>query len=123
MIHDGIKIHEMKLNEKPFEDVLQGKKTVELRLNDEKRQLIEVGDFISFSMRTEEGVDPFKLIVAEVVALHRYASFAELLATDLKDKSGFSALSVEEATQKMREYYTEEEEQKYGVLGIELEVI
>ena len=32
--------HEMKLNVEPFDKIKNGKKTIELRLNDEKRQLI-----------------------------------------------------------------------------------
>ena len=41
-------IHEMKLNKEPFEKIRDGKKTIELRLNDEKRQRVRVGDSIVF---------------------------------------------------------------------------
>ena len=33
--------HEMKLNNGPFERIKNGTKTIELRLNDEKRQLLK----------------------------------------------------------------------------------
>ena len=41
--------HEMKLNNKPFEKIKKGTKTIELRLNDEKRQLLKVNDYIEFN--------------------------------------------------------------------------
>lgn len=35
-------MHEMHLDHEPFELIKNGKKTIELRLNDEKRQLLQV---------------------------------------------------------------------------------
>ena len=40
--------HEMKLNNGPFERIKNGTKTIELRLNDEKRQLLKIKDLIEF---------------------------------------------------------------------------
>ena len=118
-----VTVHEMKLNKKPFFEMLQGKKTVELRLNDEKRQQIKRAEYISFTLKAEDDDGGLNLIVAEVIALHKFNSFAELFETDLKVKSGFGDCTKDEAVQKMREYYSEDEERKYGVLGIELEVV
>ena len=41
-------IHEMKLREVYFNLIKEGKKIYEIRLNDEKRQQIDVGDYIVF---------------------------------------------------------------------------
>lgn len=38
--------HNMNLNNRPFESIKEGTKTIELRLNDEKRSLLKVGDEI-----------------------------------------------------------------------------
>ena len=38
--------HKMKLNNGPFERIKNGTKTIELRLNDEKRQLLKIKDLI-----------------------------------------------------------------------------
>ena len=38
--------HEMKLNNGPFERIKNGTKTIELRLNDEKRKLLKIKDLI-----------------------------------------------------------------------------
>lgn len=42
-------IHNMKLNPEPFELISSGQKTIELRLNDEKRQRIKISDEIIFT--------------------------------------------------------------------------
>ena len=42
-------MHRMKLQTSPFKKIQNGSKTIELRLNDEKRQQVQVGDFIEFS--------------------------------------------------------------------------
>lgn len=38
-------LHRMKLKASPFSEIQNGSKTIELRLNDEKRQQVQVGDF------------------------------------------------------------------------------
>ena len=43
--------HEMKLNNEPFINIKNGTKTIELRLNDEKRRLLKVNDLIEFTNR------------------------------------------------------------------------
>ena len=41
----------MSLNNRPFKSIKEGTKTIELRLNDEKRSLLKVGDEIEFTNR------------------------------------------------------------------------
>lgn len=41
-------LHEMRLLEEPFELIKAGKKIIEIRLNDEKRQKVSIGDEIVF---------------------------------------------------------------------------
>lgn len=41
--------YEMNLNRQPFDMIKSGRKTIELRLNDEKRKNIMAGDRISFT--------------------------------------------------------------------------
>lgn len=45
-------MHYMKLKDKPFEAIRQGIKTIELRLYDEKRQALAVGDMVEFTKMT-----------------------------------------------------------------------
>ena len=87
--------HEMKLNNKPFEKIKKGTKTIELRLNDEKRQLLKVNDFIEFTNITNNE----KLLVK---------------IENLYD-------SYEIANPKdMEEYYSVEKQKQYGVVGIKI---
>lgn len=106
-------IHEMHLRETPFKEIKSGVKTVEVRLGDEKRKRIKKGDEICFDCDGEK-------IFAEVAELFRFDSFSALFASDLKDKCGMAELSAEERAEKMSEYYSKEDEEKYGVLAIEL---
>lgn len=39
----------MNLNEQPFDHIKQGRKTIELRLNDEKRRQLKEKDLIEFT--------------------------------------------------------------------------
>ncbi len=39
---------DMKLRKEPFDRIRNGAKTIEYRLNDEKRSLLRIGDYIRF---------------------------------------------------------------------------
>lgn len=107
----------MRLHKGPFELIKNGSKTIELRLYDEKRQMINVGDIITFENRS----DGDKIIV-KVIALHKYPNFEELYKHFNKVSIGYK--EDEEANPKdMELYYSSEEQFKYGVVGIEMELI
>ena len=91
----------------------EGKKKVEGRLYDEKRQKLQVGDVIVF-----EG----KLRV-KVKALRRYASFKEMLEKEGLENVLPNVGSIEEGIKIYRQFYDEEREKKYGVVAIEVEVL
>ena len=105
-------IHKMNLNPEPFEMIRNGQKTIELRLNDEKRRMINVGDMI------EEN------LIARVIALHRFDSFAELYRELPLLKCGYTKADIATAKpEDMNLYYTPKQQEKYGVLGIELKAL
>ena len=66
-------IHTMHLVPSTFIRMKEGRKTIELRLYDEKRKQIELGDSICFTS-TESGEE----LLVEVIGLHTYASFDQL---------------------------------------------
>ena len=84
-------LHNMKLNASPFEKIKNGTKTIELRLNDEKRQQVKTGDFIEFSCigNGELKSPPFCLIqstgcfLIPNIALSRPANSFGLLSTTI----------------------------------------
>lgn len=110
---------EMKLREGPFYSIERGVKTVEIRLNDEKRQQLHVGDIITFTLVNDEE----EKIETEVVALHKFCTFKELFVSPLRDQCGAIHYTVEECVESMYQYYSKEQEEKYGVLAIELKLL
>lgn len=113
-------MHQMKLYDDPFRRIVSGEKTIELRLNDEKRRLVKEGDNIMFT-----NIDTGEQIITKCKALYRTDSFVQLfyVLTD-KEKMGFKHRETpEEMANQMREYYSTEKEQKYGVLAIEIECL
>ena len=109
-------MHEMKLQDKYFNYILNGTKKIELRLNDEKRSLIKLNDIINF--KNEVTNETFEV---KVVGLLRYNSF-----NDLFDDFDIEVLADNEMTKKelldvLEQFYTKEKQEKYGVLGIKIQ--
>lgn len=106
----------MRLADRPFELIKSGVKTVEVRLNDEKRRKLEEGQTIVFARASGAG----ETISAKIAALHRFGSFSELFHSELFPACGFGDMTPEAATEAMYEYYSTADELFYGVLAIEL---
>ncbi|MBO7484139.1 MAG: ASCH domain-containing protein [Alphaproteobacteria bacterium] len=109
-------MHTMKVQTKYYNLLKSGIKTVELRLWDEKRQLIKVGDQITFSDLS----NPVDSFTAQVLALHRANSFDELCKIISPTQAGF--VSKEELIDCLQEFYTPEAQSQYGVVGIEVKI-
>ena len=110
-------MHTMKVQTKYYNLLKSGSKTIELRLWDEKRQKIQVGDQITFSDLSNSD-DTF---VAQVQALHHANSFDELCDIIQPKQAGFA--TKEELINCLQEFYTPESQTKYGVVGIEIKRI
>ena len=102
--------HKMHLNNEPFDRIKDGTKTVELRLNDEKRQQLQEKDLIEFTNRITG-----ETIITKIVGLYKYSNFEELYKHFDEVSYGYD--------QDMEQYYSKEEQEKYGVVGIMIEVI
>ena len=113
-------MHMMNLNSEPFELIKSGRKTIELRLYDEKRQSVRVGDLIEFS-NTDNSGD--KLLV-KVTALYIYPSFGELYEELPLLSIGYTDENVSSAKpEDMDFYYSRSQQEKYGVVGIRLQLV
>ena len=111
--------HCMKLELSAFLKIANGSKTIELRLNDKKRQKINVGDRIEFRCSEINSV-----IFAEVIKLHKFLDFEQLYKALPLEKCGYSKNDLKSAHYTdMEKYYIKERIKKYGVLGIELQKI
>ena len=115
-----MKLHKMNLNDRPFEMIQSGQKTIELRLYDEKRREIAAGDIIEFTNTSDET----QKLKARVKALHIFKDFAELYAALPLDKCGYSEAELAAASpDDMLEYYPKEKQARCGAVGIELEIL
>jgi ASC-1-like (ASCH) protein len=113
-------LHQMKLDIEPFGRIKDGEKTLEIRIYDEKRRKIGIGDEIEFSKRP----DLTETVKVEVVGLLLYKNFADLIQ-DLPASylGGYEESEKEYLKTSMYEIYTKEEEDEYGVLGIRIRLI
>ena len=112
--------HVMNLHPQPFSMIASGEKTIELRLLDEKRQLISVGDTIVF----KNSQNPEMTLSCIVRALHVFSSFEELYKALPLDKCGYTQEELSSAkAEDMDVYYPPEKQEKWGVVGIEIELI
>lgn len=112
--------HIMQLAPSPFNMIKDGTKTIELRLYDEKRRMIHEGDIIEF-INTEGKHD---LLDVRVKNIFRYDSFGELYNNLPLLACGYTQNDISTASpEDMNEYYSVEEQEKYGVVGIEVDVI
>ena len=108
-------IHKMRLADFAFNAIRNGNKDIEVRLYDEKRKLINIGDIIEF-----HNIDSDEILRVKVVNLHIYNSFYELFnAVDYK-RLGFNNI---EEYKIMDRFYTKEEQEKYDAVGIEIQLI
>lgn len=115
-----MRVHHMKLRQAPFEMIKSGRKTIELRLYDEKRKNVKVGDEIVFS-RTDS---PEETLRVKVIGLFLFPTFDALYDALPLTECGYTPENVSTArASDMDSYYPREEQLKYGVLGIKLSVI
>ena len=109
--------HQMNLQPKYFDFIKNGTKRIELRLYDEKRQQIKLGDSIEFAKSENE---KFK---AKVIGLLRYETFSDLFNDFDISVLADQFMTKQELLNVLQEFYTPEKQAQYGVLGIRLELL
>lgn len=108
------RIHRMKLRPKYFNLIKNGTKTIEMRINDEKRSKIKVGHTIVFT-----NIETNEEISVNVVGLEIYNDFYELYEHYDKISIGYLENEVADARD-MYEYYSKEDIARYGALAIKI---
>ena len=92
------------------------KKTIEIRLYDEKRRKVNVGDLIEFTNITTD-----EKLITKVTSIYTYKDFDELYGNHNKVSIGYD--ENEEANPKdMSMYYSDDEIKENGVVGIEVKL-
>jgi len=110
-------IHQMKLANSPFNTIKAGTKIIEMRLYDEKRREVKIGDTIQFTNR-----DTAEVLLVEVLALHIFNSFEEMYNAFDKISLGYAENEVANPSD-MGQFYSDEDIKKYKVVGIEIKLI
>lgn len=109
-------LHEMKLKEIYFNMIKSGEKIYEIRLNDEKRRMIGVGDVIVFK-KEPDLTESLQTIVEDLIY---FDTFSEMINTLPLDKIGFAGDSKQNVEDVYHSFYSELEELKYGVVAIKV---
>ena len=111
--------HSMQLQPSPFEMIRDGTKTIELRLLDEKRKKIRIGDTIVFTNTKSK-----ETIEVRVLDLLVFDSFETLYSKLPLLECGYTKDDVGTASpDDMNAYYPEELQRKYGVVGIKVALL
>lgn len=107
-------IHEMGLYKEYFNGIKEGRKTVEVRLNDEKRRKIKIGDFIEFIDVTNQD----EKLKVSVTNLRKYNSFEEMYKSIPFSDFDCAGWSMKDMIDGTYEIYPPEQEKKLGTLAI-----
>jgi ASC-1-like (ASCH) protein len=108
-----MKVHKMTLKQPYFDLICAGQKTIELRMYDEKRKEIQIGDQIEFTNQD-------KKCLVNVKGFVRAQTFKDLFQFVDVQKTGLE--TVEKAINIMQEFYDLDYQKKIGVVGICIEL-
>ena len=112
-----LRVHYMNLHDEPFKKIKNLTKNIEMRVNDEKRQQLNVGDTIVFTNNVTN-----ELLKCRILNLHYFDSFKELYLAFDKIRIGYNQDDIPNPID-MEQYYKAEKIQQYGVVGIEIQVL
>lgn len=105
-----MKIIDINVQEPYFSSILSGEKIVEGRLNKGKFLDLQIGDILRINSEVE-----FKVLEKNIYPNFREMIEKEGLKNVIPDKK-----TIEDAVDIYRKFYTEEDELKYGVVGIKI---
>ncbi|MBQ9117336.1 MAG: metallophosphoesterase [Clostridia bacterium] len=112
------RIHEMKLLDTPFTEMRRGRKTVEMRLFDPKRQLLRQGDLIRFTNESSG-----EKLTVKVIGLHRFDDFFSLTSAFTPRALGSANKKSADIAGYMSGIYDEDQIRKYGTLAIRVSLV
>ena len=104
-------IFEMNLHPEPFELIKNGLKDIEMRLYDDRRKNIKIGDTSVFTNNETK-----ETLTVKVVNLFRFNNFEELYNHFDKTRLGYSSDEIANPND-MEKYYSKENILRYGVLS------
>lgn len=109
-------IFEMNLHPEPFAAIKSGEKDIEMRLYDDRRKGIKIGDTIVFTNN-----ETSEKLSVEVINLYRFNNFEELYQNFDKTRLGYKDNEIANPSD-MEKYYLKDSILRYGVLAIEIKL-
>ncbi len=109
--------HQMNLQPEYYNFIKDGTKRIELRLCDQKRRKIKLGDEIEFAKSETEK------LTAKVIGLLHYNSFEELFKDFPIKLLADQSMTKIELLKTLNQFYTEDQQKHFGVLGIRIELL
>lgn len=123
-------IYTFRLQKEEFDRILQGKKDIQLAINDSKRKSLAVGNQISFkpiedeTVSAEEDSEEEKEISATIEQLMYFDSFEEAAQMLGKERCGFKQSSTfDKATDLFLSKESFEQIEKNGIVAIVFKMI
>jgi ASC-1-like (ASCH) protein len=110
-----MKSHILRLHPEPFRKIRNGNKTIESRLNDEKRQEFQVGNELIFISREDNSE-----IHTTITHMHHFPNFENLFQNLQTEKFGEDTLKL--LLDEIQEFYSEDDQKLWGVVGIEFKI-
>jgi len=110
-----------------LDDIIAGRKTIEGRLNRGKFSEYKVGDTIELRRDTRDAQGVLQdgqpnAARVQIVAVRAYPDFLTMTQNEDYKRVIPSALSAEDAANEYSNYYTIEDQSRYGVLAIEVQL-
>lgn len=120
-----MKVWESGRESKLLDDIIAGRKTIEGRLNKGKFADYVVGDVVSLrrDYRDLSGVlhdGESRAAFVKIVAIRKYKTFLDMTKTENYKLIIPSAENAESAAKVYNSYYLANDQEKYGVLAIEI---
>ena len=108
--------HYMNLQPRYFDYIKNSTKRIELRLNDEKRRQLQLGDTLVFTNPEGESLS------TKITGLLHYQDFVSLFQDFPIELLSDATMSKTELLNVLNEFYPAEKQRYYGVLGIRIEL-
>lgn len=111
--------HTLKLDEPYYNAIKEGIKNIELRLYDEKRRIISIGDTIEF-LKQPKLKESIATIVEEIIV---GKSFEEILERYPITCFAGKNITKKELLNDLNKFYSKQMQEEYGVVGIKVKLI
>ena len=110
--------HILKLQPRYYESMKNGVKQIELRLFDEKRKNIKIGDEIEFKKEP----DLNESFIARVKAILLYENFESLIDDYPIEILSDLNTNKKELVEELKKIYSKQKQEQYNVVGIRVEL-